>query len=186
VSEGPLEPRDRSRERPRPAPPPAEGVRCPYCHDGFAEGLARAGCWACKAAHHARCFAEHGGCSVFGCEGAPRGAAPRPIVIRTFREQAEDEDWRVARRRERAAFWSELQREWNRTSGALLGIVTLLPMIFIATMPMPPVYKLPLLALLGSFLATCVADVVRPTDADVGRALGMVHRVSGGDDAWMR
>ena len=51
---------------------------CPYCsvvvapQDG--EGTA---CPSCGAAHHAECWAENGGCTVFGCASSP---ADEPVL----------------------------------------------------------------------------------------------------------
>jgi len=48
--------------------------RCPYCREEVA-GETRV-CGTCDALHHAECWAEHGGCSVFGCAEAPRPGRP--------------------------------------------------------------------------------------------------------------
>jgi TM2 domain-containing membrane protein YozV len=49
---------------------------CPYCRTevGEAEGERR-DCPGCGAPHHADCFAENGGCTVFGCANAPSDEA---------------------------------------------------------------------------------------------------------------
>lgn len=49
---------------------------CPYCRTevGEAEGE-RQDCPGCGAPHHADCFAENGGCTVFGCANAPTDEA---------------------------------------------------------------------------------------------------------------
>lgn len=52
--------------------------RCPFCHDGLA-GETKT-CGACDAAHHEACWSEHGGCSIFGCAGAPREREPARSV----------------------------------------------------------------------------------------------------------
>jgi len=49
---------------------------CPYCRTevGDAEGE-RQDCPGCGTPHHADCFAENGGCTVFGCANAPTDEA---------------------------------------------------------------------------------------------------------------
>jgi TM2 domain-containing membrane protein YozV len=49
---------------------------CPYCRTevGDAEGE-RKDCPGCGTPHHADCFAENGGCTVFGCSEAPADEA---------------------------------------------------------------------------------------------------------------
>jgi TM2 domain-containing membrane protein YozV len=49
---------------------------CPYCRTevGEAEGE-RKDCPGCATPHHADCFAENGGCTVFGCANAPSDEA---------------------------------------------------------------------------------------------------------------
>jgi TM2 domain-containing membrane protein YozV len=49
---------------------------CPYCRTevGETEGE-RKDCPGCGAPHHADCFAENGGCTVFGCAHAPSDEA---------------------------------------------------------------------------------------------------------------
>jgi len=49
---------------------------CPYCRTevGDAEGK-RQDCPGCGTPHHADCFAENGGCTVFGCANAPSDEA---------------------------------------------------------------------------------------------------------------
>ena len=49
---------------------------CPYCRTevGEAEGE-RKDCPGCGTPHHADCFAENGGCTVFGCSQAPADEA---------------------------------------------------------------------------------------------------------------
>jgi TM2 domain-containing membrane protein YozV len=49
---------------------------CPYCRTeiGDAEGE-RKDCPGCGTPHHADCFAENGGCTVFGCANAPSDEA---------------------------------------------------------------------------------------------------------------
>jgi hypothetical protein len=45
---------------------------CPYCNAGIEpDSPDRTNCTACGVAHHAECWAENGGCTVFGCSAAP-------------------------------------------------------------------------------------------------------------------
>ena len=44
---------------------------CPYCRSGFEPEDEVVVCDACATPHHADCFAENGGCTVFGCSKAP-------------------------------------------------------------------------------------------------------------------
>ncbi|HZD95901.1 MAG TPA: NINE protein [Candidatus Sulfotelmatobacter sp.] len=45
---------------------------CPYCRMAFeGTGPAKIFCTACGTPHHEDCYAENGGCTVFGCSRAP-------------------------------------------------------------------------------------------------------------------
>jgi len=44
---------------------------CPYCRTPFEADDEIVTCPACGTEHHADCFAENGGCTVFGCSQAP-------------------------------------------------------------------------------------------------------------------
>lgn len=44
---------------------------CPYCRTPFEPDDEIVACPACGTEHHADCFAENGGCTVFGCSQAP-------------------------------------------------------------------------------------------------------------------
>lgn len=45
---------------------------CPYCRTEIGSGEGeRVDCPSCMTPHHADCFAENGGCTVFGCAQAP-------------------------------------------------------------------------------------------------------------------
>lgn len=44
---------------------------CPYCRTGFEPDEEITVCEACATPHHADCYAENGGCTVFGCSKAP-------------------------------------------------------------------------------------------------------------------
>ena len=53
---------------------------CPYCRAGFEpEDIIKA-CPACGTPHHADCFAENGGCTIFGCTAAPADEAPISVT----------------------------------------------------------------------------------------------------------
>ena len=50
-----------------------QAILCPYCRedlDASAEGIVA--CERCHTLHHGECFAEHGGCTIFGCQGRSR------------------------------------------------------------------------------------------------------------------
>jgi hypothetical protein len=44
---------------------------CPYCRTNIAAGDEPLICEGCGAAHHADCYAENRGCTIFGCSKAP-------------------------------------------------------------------------------------------------------------------
>jgi TM2 domain-containing membrane protein YozV len=44
---------------------------CPYCRTDIAAGDEPLLCEGCGAAHHADCYTENGGCTIFGCSKAP-------------------------------------------------------------------------------------------------------------------
>lgn len=44
---------------------------CPYCRAAIAADKESIQCEACATPHHADCYAENGGCTVFGCAKAP-------------------------------------------------------------------------------------------------------------------
>src|SRR5579871_6961924 len=44
---------------------------CPYCRSPIGDGDAALACEGCGTPHHADCYAENGGCTVFGCSKAP-------------------------------------------------------------------------------------------------------------------
>lgn len=49
---------------------------CPYCRDGLGADLEAVACARCGTLHHAACFDEAGGCTIFGCGArATRGRA---------------------------------------------------------------------------------------------------------------
>jgi hypothetical protein len=64
-----------------------EASRCPFCH--APPGADVVTCEGCRAVLHAECWAQHGGCSVYGCASAAatassgaRVSARTPIVVR--------------------------------------------------------------------------------------------------------
>src|SRR5262245_58855 len=52
---------------------------CPYCRCPFEPEEEVTACEVCATPHHADCYAENGGCTVFGCGKAP--ADEKPISI---------------------------------------------------------------------------------------------------------
>lgn len=44
---------------------------CPYCRAAIDDDANRKDCSGCGTPHHADCYAENGGCTVFGCAQAP-------------------------------------------------------------------------------------------------------------------
>jgi hypothetical protein len=44
---------------------------CPYCRGKFSEEDQSLVCEGCGTLHHADCYAENGGCTIFGCSKAP-------------------------------------------------------------------------------------------------------------------
>ncbi|HLV85936.1 MAG TPA: RING finger protein [Candidatus Sulfotelmatobacter sp.] len=44
---------------------------CPYCRSPIGDGDAALACEGCGTPHHADCYAENGGCTIFGCSKAP-------------------------------------------------------------------------------------------------------------------
>jgi TM2 domain-containing membrane protein YozV len=84
---------------------------CPYCRTPIDDEANRQDCSGCGTPHHADCYAENGGCTVFGCAQAPADepkvtisvadsaaavavapapivAAPAPVPIAAPREEA--------------------------------------------------------------------------------------------------
>ncbi|HVR23234.1 MAG TPA: NINE protein [Candidatus Polarisedimenticolia bacterium] len=52
---------------------------CPYCRTNIDAGVEPQICEGCGVAHHADCYAENGGCTIFGCSKAP-GDEPKVSV----------------------------------------------------------------------------------------------------------
>lgn len=46
-------------------------VACPYCRANIADADPSVTCEACGTVHHADCYQENGGCTIFGCSRAP-------------------------------------------------------------------------------------------------------------------
>lgn len=46
-------------------------VACPYCRANIVEADPSVTCEACGTVHHADCYEENGGCTIFGCSKAP-------------------------------------------------------------------------------------------------------------------
>jgi hypothetical protein len=44
---------------------------CPYCRTKVSAGDPLVACEGCGTVHHADCYAENGGCTIFGCSKAP-------------------------------------------------------------------------------------------------------------------
>jgi TM2 domain-containing membrane protein YozV len=55
------------------------GLICPYCRTNIGTGDEPLVCEGCATAHHADCYAENGGCTIFGCSRAP-GDEPKVSV----------------------------------------------------------------------------------------------------------
>jgi TM2 domain-containing membrane protein YozV len=54
-------------------------VVCPYCRANIGSEDGAMVCEGCGTAHHADCYAENGGCTIFGCSRAP-GDEPKVSV----------------------------------------------------------------------------------------------------------
>ena len=52
---------------------------CPYCQTGVKESEAKL-CPICGMPHHAECWQENGGCTVYGCTGKVQAERP-PLVV---------------------------------------------------------------------------------------------------------
>jgi TM2 domain-containing membrane protein YozV len=55
------------------------GVVCPYCRTNIGAEDEPMICEGCGTVHHANCYAENGGCTIFGCSKAP-GDEPKVSV----------------------------------------------------------------------------------------------------------
>lgn len=56
------------------------GEVCPYCRTRIAGDDTQLACEGCGTPHHADCYAENGGCTIFGCSKAP-GDEPKMQVL---------------------------------------------------------------------------------------------------------
>jgi TM2 domain-containing membrane protein YozV len=59
---------------------------CPYCRTGFEAEDEVTRCPSCGTAHHADCFAENGGCTIFGCPAAPAEEAKISVAPGDFQQ----------------------------------------------------------------------------------------------------
>jgi hypothetical protein len=57
-----------------------EGL-CPFCQTPVGEADDGVPCPACGARHHADCWRENAGCSVYGCASAPDVGSRRPVDV---------------------------------------------------------------------------------------------------------
>lgn len=61
---------------------------CPYCRTSLEPEDEVASCPACNTPHHAACFADNNGCTVFGCTRAPVDDAKVSVSAEDLRPQA--------------------------------------------------------------------------------------------------
>src|SRR5512133_2236576 len=54
---------------------------CPYCRGAIENESELLGCDGCGTQHHPDCYAENGGCTVFGCRCAPAEEPKVSIAI---------------------------------------------------------------------------------------------------------
>lgn len=75
--------RDPGKPQPRRSP-----QRCPYCKSGVRVRVHR--CPGCATIHHAECWEEHAGCSIYGCsEAGQTTRANRPGAAEATEPQPE-------------------------------------------------------------------------------------------------
>lgn len=60
---------------------PENLVLCAVCQSPFREGEEKAQCPACHAEYHADCWAENGGCAIYGCAEVPKIESRTAIEI---------------------------------------------------------------------------------------------------------
>jgi hypothetical protein len=86
--------RTEQQARPRPAARARTSgqQRCPFCHLGLPAGdLSLVSCKTCATLHHAECWGEHQGCSVYGCSRKRRRlAADLPEITEDDDEDADE------------------------------------------------------------------------------------------------
>ncbi len=61
--------------------PPESGARCAICQTPVAAGDAVEACPACAAPYHADCWADNGGCAVYGCSRVPKTEGREALEI---------------------------------------------------------------------------------------------------------
>jgi TM2 domain-containing membrane protein YozV len=61
---------------------------CPYCRAAIAPDEESIQCEACATPHHADCYAENGGCTVFGCAKAPADDPKISVSASDINDQA--------------------------------------------------------------------------------------------------
>ena len=54
-------------------------VACPYCRAKIGQEEQSLACEGCGTVHHADCYAENGGCTIFGCRKAPSDEAKMSV-----------------------------------------------------------------------------------------------------------
>jgi TM2 domain-containing membrane protein YozV len=59
---------------------------CPYCRAGFEAEDEVTRCPSCGTPHHSDCFAENGGCTIFGCPAAPADEAKISVAPVDFQQ----------------------------------------------------------------------------------------------------
>jgi hypothetical protein len=71
-----------SRERIPPSDAAApSAAKCPFCLAGITSGESTQTCPSCRAVYHADCWAENGGCAVYGCSQVPATEARQSIEV---------------------------------------------------------------------------------------------------------
>jgi len=66
-----------------------EGGACPYCRTVIQPTDLRHVCGSCSASHHAECWDENGGCTVYGCSEAPQEGETIVITSDTTNNESE-------------------------------------------------------------------------------------------------
>ena len=66
-----------------------EGGACPYCRTVIQPTDLRHVCGSCSASHHAECWEENGGCTVYGCSEAPQEGETIVITSDTTNNESE-------------------------------------------------------------------------------------------------
>jgi len=61
--------------------PVTRAATCSICMSSIDEGEAASECSGCRARYHAECWAENGGCAVYGCSEVPKTEGLKPIEI---------------------------------------------------------------------------------------------------------